>query len=450
MNDTTPDSPTLLRRCIKMMKLALPVLISQISLILVGFADNIMVGHYSTQALASASFVVNVFNVVLLCAMGFSYGLTPLIGMLYARGRKHRIGLVLRAGLYANLAVGLLLTIIMGICYFFLDRMGQPAELLPLIRPFYLIILSSVIFVSIFNTFAQWSFAIRNTQMPMWILLICNLLNVVGNYALIYGHFGAPELGLTGAGISTFCVRVLSAIAIVAVFLFNPSYNAYKSGFRDLRLKVSRPMLGKVVATSWPVALQMSCETSAFSFCAVMAGWLGTISLAAFQIIVIVGSLGFCIYYSIGTAIAVSVANEAGSKGLAACRRVAFDGYIVMLVFASISTCIFIFFSHPLMGLFSTDPEVLAMATGLVLPLVLYQLGDATQVTFANALRGTSHVMPMLWIALVSYVVVGLPTSWLFAFPMKLGTWGIVLSFSVSLFMAAALFFRSFMKATRA
>lgn len=96
--------------------------------------------------------------------------------------------------------------------------MGQPDELLPLIRPFYLIILSSVIFVSVFNAFAQWSFAIRNTQMPMWILLVCNLLNIVGNYMLIYGRWGAPELGLTGAGISTFCVRVLAAIAIMAVF----------------------------------------------------------------------------------------------------------------------------------------------------------------------------------------------------------------------------------------
>lgn len=431
------------------MKLALPVLISQISLILVGFADNIMVGHYSTQALASASFVVNVFNIVLLCAMGFSYGLTPIIGMLYARRRSRRIGLLLRAGVYANLAVGIALTAILGVAYFYLDRMGQPEELLPLIRPFYLIILSSVVFVTIFNTFAQWSFAIRNTQMPMWILLACNLLNIVGNYMLIYGHWGAPELGLTGAGIATCGVRVLSAIAIVAVFMFNPTYREYKSGFRDRQLTVSRPMLGKVVETSWPVALQMSCEASAFSLCAVMAGWLGTISLAAFQIIVVVGSLGFCIYYSIGTAIAVSVSNEAGANGLSACRRVASDGYLVMLVFATISTCIFIFFARPLMGLFTSDADVLYMATGLVVPLALYQLGDATQVTFANALRGTSRVKPMLWIALVSYVFVGLPTSWVFAFPLKLGTWGIVLSFSVSLFLAAALFFRSFMIATR-
>lgn len=172
-------------------------------------------------------------------------------------------------------------------------------------------------------------------------------------------------------------------------------------------------------------------------------------ALAAFQIIIVVSSLGFCIYYSIGTAIAVFVANEAGHSSLPSCRRVAFDGYAVMLVFAAISTCIFIFLSRPLMGLFTTDTEVLTAAQALIFPLVLYQLGDATQITFANALRGTSHVMPMLWIAFFSYVVVGLSSTWLLAFPMGLGNYGIVLSFSVSLFMAATLFLRSFLQVTR-
>ena len=207
--------------------------------------------------------------------------------------------------------------------------------------------------------------------------------------------------------------------------------------------------MGKIVATSWPVALQMTFETCAFSLCAVFAGWLGTISLAAFQIIVVVSSLGFCIYYSIGTAIAVSVSNEAGQNSLSGCRQVAFDGYAVMLLFAAISTCIFIFFAPQLMGTFTSDSDVLKAAQALILPLALYQLGDATQVTFANALRGTSHVMPMLWISFFSYVIAGISSSYILAFPIGLGNYGIVLSFSVSLFMAATLFFRSFMRVTR-
>lgn len=439
----------MLQRCLYILRLAFPVLVSQIGTILVGFADNIMVGRYNTESLASASFVVNVFNIATLCCMGFSYGLTPLIGLLFPKKRYLEIGRTLKAGVIANIIVGMFLTAIMGVLYFFLGDMGQPEELLPLIRPYYLIFLASLLPISIFNAFAQWSFAIKNTAMPMWILLACNAVNIVGNYMLIYGSWGAPELGLTGAGLSTLCARVLASVAIMAIFFLKPSNMQYRIGFIGKGLHISRGLMGKVVKTSWPVALQMACETAAFSTCAIFAGWIGTVALASFQIIVVISSLGFCVYYSIGTAIAVLVANEVGTKSLYACRRVAYDGYAVMLLFVVIATCVFIFLSRQLMGAFTDDAVVLAAAQSLVVPLVIYQLGDATQVTFANALRGTSHVMPMLWIAFFSYVVVGLSATWLLAFPVGLGTYGIVLSFSVSLFMAAGLFLRSFLKVTR-
>ena len=424
-------------------------MIAQVGTIVVGFADNIMVGHYSTQSLAASSFVINIFNIVVLCCLGFSYGLTPIIGTLFAQKRNNEIGLTLRAGLIANVVVGGVLSLVMGMLYFYIDMMGQPDELLPLIKPYYLIFLASLIPLSVFNVFAQWSYAIKNTAMPMWILLSCNIINIAGNYMLIYGNWGAPELGLTGAGLSTLFVRALASLIIMAIFFLKKSNAEFRSGFTDRSRGVTNNLMGKVVRTSWPVSLQMGCETAAFSTCAVFAGWIGTVALAAFQIIIVVSSLGFCIYYSIGTAIAVFVANEAGHSSLPSCRRVAFDGYAVMLVFAAISTCIFIFLSRPLMGLFTTDTEVLTAAQALVFPLVLYQLGDATQITFANALRGTSHVIPMLWIAFFSYVVVGLSSTWLLAFPMGLGNYGIVLSFSVSLFMAATLFLRSFLQVTR-
>ena len=102
------------------------------------------------------------------------------------------------------------------------------------------------------------------------------------------------------------------------------------------------------------------------------------------------------------------------------------------------------------MGLFTTDEAVLTLALTLILPMVLYQFGDATQITFANALRGTSHVMPMLYIAIASYLVVGLPCTYILAFPAGLGMYGIVLSFSVSHLMAGALYFWFFVKALRA
>ena len=197
------------------------------------------------------------------------------------------------------------------------------------------------------------------------------------------------------------------------------------------------------------MSLPKTFEAGSFTIAAVMAGWLGAISLAAFQVIVIIGTLGFCIYYSVGSAVAVFVANCAGLSDRAGMRRYAFVGYRIMLVLATMSSLFFVFGAPHIIGQFTNDPLVLSASMALLVPLVLYQYGDATQINFANALRGTSNVMPMLWIAFVSYMVIGVPATYLMAFILGLGTYGIILSFSVSLFIAASLFLYYFLRVTR-
>lgn len=432
---------------ISIIRLGLPILIGQLGMIIVGFADNIMVGQYSTEALASASFVNNIFNVAILACIGFTYGLTPLIGALFSQKRYDNIGAILRNGLFLNTAFSLIILGIMTILYFNVDRMGQPEELLPLIRPYYLLYLAGLIPISVFNVFAQWAYAINRTKMPMWIILIANITNVIGNYMLIYGVWGCPELGLTGAGISTLFSRVLSMVCILAVFFGFKEYRKYREGFTQNH--ISKLHLAQINRTSWPVALQMAFETGAFSLSAIMAGWLGKIPLASFQVMLIVGTLGFCIYYSFAASVSVLVSNAAGLNDNAKIRRISFAGFHILLAIATISSLVFIIFGETLIRAFTDDTAVIITSLSLIFPLVLYQYGDATQINFANALRGTSNVMPMLWIAFVSYIVVGLPSTYLLAFTFEMGLYGIFLSFSVSLFLAATLFIYFFMRTTR-
>ena len=113
------------------------------------------------------------------------------------------------------------------------------------------------------------------------------------------------------------------------------------------------------------------------------------------------------------------------------------------------ASLIFYFFADPLIGIFTADKEVIAISKTLIVPLILYQFGDATQVCYANALRGTSHVYSMMWIAFVSYMAVGLPTGFVLAFVVGLGEVGVFLSFTVSLFLAGALFFARFLHHSR-
>ncbi|MDE5900447.1 MAG: MATE family efflux transporter [Muribaculaceae bacterium] len=428
-------------------RLGLPIVAGQAGIIFVGFADNMMVGHYSTDALASASFVNNLFNIAILACIGFTYGITPLVGALFGRGETEAIGRLMRNALLLNLVFVIMITGVMGYIYTVLPHLGQPEHLLPVIRPYYLLYLAGVVPIALFNVFAQWSYGIRRTAMPVCIVLSTNVLNVIGNYFLIYGHFGAPELGLTGAGISTLVARWLGLVIIMLIFFRARANREYKTGF--IHAGADGQTLRRVFMISLPIALQLSFECGSFSIAAVMAGWIGAIELAAFQVMVVVGQLGFCFYYSVGTATSVMVANDAGRGDIRAMRRDGFAGYhftLVMCVLACLSFC---FFGHRLIGLFTSDPSVMATCMSLIVPLLLYQLSDATQTNFANSLRGTSKVMPMLWISFFSYVVVGVPATYLMGFTFGMGIYGIFLSFSVSLFLAAVLFLFFFLRNTR-
>lgn len=436
-----------LRRYIDILRLGLPILVGQAGMIVVGFADTTMVGHYNTASLAAASFVNNLFNVAIISCLGMAMGLTPLAGAMFSQRRSRDVGEMVRNAVPVNVIFCLLVMGVMTVVYLNLHKLGQPEELLPLIRPYFLIYLAGMLPVVLFQVWAQWSYAINRTRMPMWIILGCNLLNIIFNYLLIYGNWGFPELGLTGAGIATLIARVLSAILIIAIFFSKPVYREYRAGFLQGRCRGT--LLRKVTNTSWPVALQMAFESGSFTAAAIMVGWLGAIELAAFQVIVITGTLGFCIYYSMAAAVAVLVSNAAGRSDRREMRRIAFSGYVILLLLAAAACTFFATGSHSLIRLFTDDAAVEACAVSLIFPLILYQLCDATQINFANALRGTSNVLPMVFISFVSYVIVGLPATYILGFPLDMGIYGIMLSFSVSLGVACLLFLYFFMRTTR-
>ena len=280
----------------KIMRLGLPIIVGQAGMIVVGFADSIMVGNYGTNELSSASFVNNVFNMANLACLGFSYGLTPLVGALFSKGKHSGIGELMRNALILNIQYTLLVFSIMAFLYVKIESLGQPTELLPLIKPYYILALVGLFPMTLFNVFAQCSYGMRETAMPMWIILIANAINIVGNYVLIYGHLGLPELGLYGAGLSTLGARIFTAVCIITIFLSKQKYQAIRKAI--VSTSCSKALLSKLTSTSLPVSLQLFFETAAFSVAAIFVGWIGKIELAAFQVMVSISTLGFCFYYN--------------------------------------------------------------------------------------------------------------------------------------------------------
>lgn len=422
----------------ELFRLGLPIMVGQLGIIILSIADTMMVGWYGTAELAAASFVNNVFNLVIIFSTGFSYGLTPVIGSLFGKSELDKCGRMLRNSLSVNLAVSIVLMSLMFLLYVNIHRLGQPEELLPLMRPYYIVLLLSLVFVLLFNSFKQFSDGITDTVTPMCILLGGNLFNIIANWLMIYGKMGFPRMGLLGAGIATLCARVLMCLCFVVVFCISRRYKPYRNGFKKGRLNKKDGIL--LCRMGMPVGLQMGMETASFSLSTIMVGWIGATALAAHQIVLTVGQIGFMMYYGMAAAVAVRASNFMGGADYCNVRRTVSDGFKIILGMVAIVSVLMLTVRNSLGSWFTDSTEVAMMVSRIVIPFVIYQFGDGLQSNYSNALRGISDVKMVTWYAFIAYFVVSLPAGYLFAFVLKLGLVGIWLSFPLGLTCAGLLF----------
>lgn len=427
-------------------RLAGPVLIGQIGLTLQNVADNIMVGQHSTAELAAAGFINNMFMLALLLTIGYSVGAVSQIGAYYARQDSRRIVEVLRSSIVTDTGQGLLMCLALGVLYFSLPRMGQPAELLPLMRPYLVIQICSLPFMFVSGAFKQFTDSINDTEVAMIIMLIGNVWNVLFNWLMIFGHGGFPELGIVGAAWATFSSRVLILMLTVGVFFFRPKYRKYVALWRT-----SRPNRADMLTLNrlgWPIAIQTGLEAASFSVVAIFMGWLGTNVLAAHQVMLSITNLIFMFYLGIATAVAIRVSNHNGNGNLRGVRQAAFAGWeIILCVGIVLNTITFLMRDH-IASLFTDNTEVAAVVATLILPLILYQLGDGIQTTFVNALRGLGDVKWLIPYSSFAYLVVSLPLSYLFGIVLGWGPFGIWMAFPFGLTTAAVLYLRRFLRVT--
>ncbi len=428
----------------ELLAVGIPIIIGQLGTIILGFADTIMIGRHSTQELAAAGLVNNIFTLVLIAYMGFSYGLTPIVGRLYGMERKDLIGGKVKNSLAANMATGIIFSVVMGILYLNIDHIGQPDELLPLIRPYFLVNLVSILFVGLFNTVKQLFDGLGHTKVAMWVMIGGNVANIFGNWLLIYGMWGFPEMGLLGAGISTLASRILMALCLTLVALASSRYRIYREGMRKGRL--NRADLHEMNRLGWPVALQLGMESAAFSLSCVMVGWLGTIPLAAHQVTITISQLFYLVLSGMAAATAIRISHFVGQRDYKAVRLNAADGFRLNLFFSFVMIIPILLFRHSLGAFFTDSEEVQQTVAMLIIVLAVYQFGDGLQYAFANALRGIACVRPMVAYAFIAYFVINLPLGYLLAFPLGMGILGIWIAFPFGLTTAGYLYWHRFRK----
>lgn len=427
-------------------RLGTPIVLGQLGNVILGFIDTIMVGQYSGAALSAAGFVNNIFNLGIFAMLGFSYGATPIIGAFYGRSENDNVGHSFRDSIWANFIFGTIIIMAYSLLYINLGNLNQPEELLPLMRPYFITLLASLPFVILFNSFKQFTDSVAATKTAMWVIIVGNVTNVVLNYLLIFGVCGMPEMGLTGAGIATMISRVLMAVIFVMLIAKQERFRNFKKGFKMHRSK--RQDITKMFKVGTPLAVQMGMETASFSLASLLMGWIGAVELAAFQVMCTTGSLCFLVYYGIAAAACIRISHYRGRNEWEKVNDTATASLHIILTVAALLSIGIIIFKCRLAAIFTSDTAIQQMFIALLIPLLAYQVSDGIQVNYANALRGIAVTKPMSIYAIISYVILALPVSYIFGFVLNLGGIGVAYGLPVGLTSAAILYYTRFSKET--
>lgn len=423
------------------LKLAVPVMLSNLGHVLMGVTDNIVVGHINATSLAAAGLATVIFNVLLLFGIGVSYAITPLVAEANGKTDDGDLVSTVRHGLVINVLNSALLIILVLIGKDLLYHLNQPADVVALAISFLEIIAFSLLPVMVFQTFKQFAEGLSLTRIALYVMIAANVVNLILNFVFVYGYLGFPAMGLNGSGWATFCSRIFMAVAIIAYIYRDSVLQKYRAifSFGSYQTKKFSRMLNLGI----PSGVQFIFEVAAFDFSLVMMGWISTETQAAHQIAINLATLTYMTTAGLAAAATIRLGYYLGSHDTVNMRGSAYSLLHMALALMFCTAIIFIVARQALPELYVDDHNVIGIASSLLIIAGLFQLADGTQVVCAAALRGLQDVkIPSIFI-LIAYWVIGLPLGYLLAFKSGLGGqgiwWGLFIGLTVT---AIALFLR--------
>jgi len=431
----------------KNFNLAYPVMLSQLGHVLVGVADNIMVGKLGAVPLAASSLANAVFFLLLTFGIGVSYAITPLVAAADGADNRSTIAQVLKHGLLINITTGVILFAIVIFGGNALQFMNQPEDVVALAIPYLAVITFSIIPFMLFQTFRQFAEGLSMTKQAMYITITANIINVILNYIFIYGKLGVPAMGLLGAGWATLISRVLMGLMMLGFVYYHKNLKQYREGFS--LGNYSMIYIKKMLNIGVPAAFQFAFEVSAFAGAAIVIGWFGANALAAHQIAINLVSISYMMASGLSAAATIRVGNQLGRADIVTLRRAAFTIFIMVGAFMVICGIIFYFGRFYFPTFYINDMEVINLAAALIVIAAIFQLSDGIQVVSLGALRGLKDVNVPTIVTFIAYWVLGLPIGYWLAFKYNYGPIGIWIGLLIGLTVAAVLLSIRFNRMTK-
>lgn len=429
------------------LKLAGPIIIGQVSQMLMGVTDALMIGHVGKVPLAASAFAGSLFGFLFMIAVGMLIPVSIMVSRAHGGGEEVEAGKWLKHGVVVAVVCSLLGVGLMLFVGTELHRFGQPAEVLGEVQPYYALITISVIPALMFQVFRQFAESLEHPREPMIMMLIGVVLNIFLNWMFIYGNLGAPAMGLAGAGWATLISRFAGMIVIWYWVSRAPCFRrAWPQGWwGGYEWKRFRRLLGLGI----PVAFTLSFEAGLFGGAALIMGWLGATALAAHQIAISCAAFVFMFPLGLAMAVSMRMGRAVGERRLDALRPIGFSAQVISAVFMTAFVIVFVVLGRPVSAAFVSDIEVIDLAVQLLVVAAIFLLADGAQVVGANAVRGLTDVKVPTVITAVCYWGMAMPLSYGLGMHTELGPVGVWIGLAAGLILAAVVLNARFIYLTR-
>lgn len=396
----------------QLLALAIPVILAQVAQTSMGFVDTIMAGAVSATDMAAVAVGTSIWLPAILFGHGLLLALTPTVAQLNGSGRRDRIAHQVRQAYWLAALVSLLIMLVLYNAGYMIAAMhGIDARMAEIAIGYLHALLWGAPGYLFFQVARNQCEGLSKTKPGMVLGFIGLLVNIPVNYIFIYGHFGMPALGGVGCGVAT-------ASVYWVMFILMKIWVGRAGSMRDIKLatRFDAPdwkVLYRLSSLGLPVALALFFEVTLFAVVALLVSPLGIVKVAGHQIALNFSSLMFVLPLSLGVAATIRVGYRLGQGSAEAARVAAWTAQGVGVIMAAFTATFTVIFREQIAQLYTDNPEVITLATQLMLLAAIYQFSDSIQVIGSGILRGYKDTRSIFFITFIAYWILGLPTGYL-------------------------------------
>lgn len=443
-----------IREARELMKLALPLVATQLAQMAILTTDVVMLGRLSKEALAGAVLGNTVFYFAWLFGFGPTAAISPMIAHIIGAHPGDRINVraVVRMGFWVVILLSVPLTVFLMFAKDVLIFLHQQPSLATAAGQFVRPLSCGLAFSLGFQVLRNYVTALGRPNASLWVMLVSILFNAFADYALIFGHFGMPRLGLTGSGIASASSYIFSCLAMIGVVFASADLREYRIFQHFLRPDWKK--LAELFHLGMPIGVTTLFEAALFNASTLLMGTFGTDSVAAHQVAINVPSITFMVPLGIAMAATVRVGLAAGAADIAGARRAGFTAIAIGAGFMSTTAVILALFPHQIAALYfaadnADNAEVLRLAALFLQIAAAFQIFDGIQVVASLSLRGLKDARTPMWIAGAAYWLIGFPLCIWLGVGLHWQGFGVWIGLAFALMAAAILLSWRFVSLTR-